>query len=78
MRQAPFQIRPLSLEDSIGFGLDASKKLVRIVDKEAVRENFVLFEWIDLHTGLEDVVAYLRGLLDKASGPQLSTPMPQR
>ncbi|CAE7290881.1 tenA, partial [Symbiodinium pilosum] len=37
----------------------------KIVDQGAVRENFVLFEWIDLHTSLEEVVAYLRGLLDK-------------
>ncbi|CAE7366608.1 tenA [Symbiodinium natans] len=36
----------------------------KIVDGEAKRENFVLFEWIDLHTSLEDVVAYLRKLLD--------------
>eukprot|EP00438_Fugacium_kawagutii_P018590 Skav206609 [mRNA] locus=scaffold332:218345:218902:- [translate_table: standard] len=35
------------------------------VDKEAVRENFVFFEWIDLHTCLVDVVEYLRRLLDK-------------
>ena len=26
----------------------------KIVDKDATRENFVLFEWIDLHTSLED------------------------
>mmetsp|Transcript_66007 Transcript_66007/g.154450 ORF Transcript_66007/g.154450 Transcript_66007/m.154450 type:complete len:221 (+) Transcript_66007:65-727(+) len=37
----------------------------KIVDKDAKRENFVLFEWIDLHTSLEDVVAYLRRLLDE-------------
>ena len=35
------------------------------VDQEAVREEFVLYEWIDLHTCLVDVVAYLRRLLDK-------------
>ena len=35
------------------------------VDQQAVRENFVFFEWIDLHTCLVDVVAYLRRLLDK-------------
>ena len=39
----------------------------KIVDGEAKRENFVLFEWIDLHTSLEDVVAYLRNL-DECSG----------
>ena len=37
----------------------------KLVDEGAVRENFVLYEWIDLHTSLEEVVAYLRGLLDK-------------
>eukprot|EP00913_Durusdinium_trenchii_P010825 g10154.t1 len=35
------------------------------VEEEALRENFVLYEWIDLHTCLVDVVAYLQRLLDK-------------
>jgi thiaminase/transcriptional activator TenA len=39
----------------------------QLVEKDTVREDFVLYEWVDLHTGesFEAVVAYLRGLLDQ-------------
>jgi len=39
----------------------------QLVEKECVRDDFVFYEWVDLHTGetFEAVVAYLRGLLDK-------------
>ena len=37
------------------------------VEKETVRNDFVNYEWVDLHTGrdFEAVVQYLRGLLDR-------------
>ena len=37
------------------------------VAPETVRDDFVTYEWVDLHSGphFEAVVAYLRGLLDK-------------
>ena len=37
------------------------------VRDQTVRENFVTYEWVDLHTGVsfEGVVLYLRGLLDQ-------------
>lgn len=35
------------------------------MDLDAKRESFIFYEWIDLHTCLVDVVAYLRRLLDK-------------
>jgi len=39
----------------------------KIVEKETVRDDFVTYEWVDLHSGefFEGVVSYLRGLLDK-------------
>ena len=38
-----------------------------IVKDQTVREDFVTYEWVDLHTGesFEQLVEYLRGLLDK-------------
>lgn len=37
------------------------------VRDQTVREDFMCYEWVDLHTGpdFEKVVEYLRGLLDK-------------
>jgi thiaminase/transcriptional activator TenA len=39
----------------------------QLVEKDCVRDDFVLYEWVDLHTGemFEAVIAYLRGLLDQ-------------
>ena len=39
----------------------------QLVERSTVREDFVTYEWVDLHTGpgFESVVKYLRGLLDK-------------
>ena len=39
----------------------------QLVEKETVRDDFVLYEWVDLHSGkdFEAVVAYVRNLLDK-------------
>jgi|UniRef100_A0A7S2XI20 thiaminase/transcriptional activator TenA len=39
----------------------------KLVEKETVRDDFVTYEWVDLHTGesFEAVVAYLRDLLDR-------------
>lgn len=39
----------------------------QLVEKDTVRDDFVTYEWVDLHTGkpFEAVVAYLCGLLDK-------------
>lgn len=39
----------------------------QIVEKDTVRQHFVTYEWVDLHTGesFEAVVQYLRSLLDK-------------
>jgi thiaminase/transcriptional activator TenA len=38
-----------------------------IVEKETNRDDFVTFEWVDLHSGeyFSNVVSYLRALLDK-------------
>jgi thiaminase/transcriptional activator TenA len=38
-----------------------------IVEKETNRDDFVTFEWVDLHSGehFSNVVSYLRSLLDK-------------
>lgn len=38
-----------------------------LVKDKTVRDDFVTYEWVDLHTGkdFEDLVEYLRGLLDK-------------
>ena len=49
----------------------------QVVEKDALRQNFVFFEWIDLHTCLVDVVAYLRQLLDK-EGELLDQPGRER
>ena len=37
------------------------------VEKETARDDFVTYEWVDLHSGefFEGVVNYLRDLLDK-------------
>ena len=39
----------------------------QLVEKTTVRDDFVTYEWVDLHTGkdFESVVEYLRGLLDQ-------------
>lgn len=39
----------------------------QLVQNNTVRDDFVTYEWVDLHSGesFEAVVAYLRGLLDK-------------
>jgi thiaminase/transcriptional activator TenA len=39
----------------------------QLVEKETAREDFLTYEWVDLHSGssFEAVVDYLRGLLDK-------------
>lgn len=39
----------------------------QLVEKTTVRDDFVTYEWVDLHTGddFEAVVAYIRGLFDK-------------
>ena len=38
-----------------------------LVQKHTVRDDFVTYEWVDLPSGpqFKQVVAYLRGLLDK-------------
>lgn len=38
-----------------------------LVKKQTVRDDFVTYEWVDLHSGpqFEQVVTYLRGLLDR-------------
>eukprot|EP00977_Amphora_coffeiformis_P018849 scaffold6761_cov159-Amphora_coffeaeformis.AAC.2 len=38
-----------------------------LVKDKTVRDDFVTYEWVDLHTGeaFEELVEYLRGLLDK-------------
>lgn len=38
-----------------------------LVKDQTIRDDFVTYEWVDLHSGqgFEDVVTYLRGLLDK-------------
>jgi thiaminase (transcriptional activator TenA) len=43
------------------------------IQDTAVRDDFVMYEWIDLHTGsqFEQVVEYLRGLLDKEANEYL-------
>jgi thiaminase (transcriptional activator TenA) len=39
----------------------------QLVSQETVRDDFVTYEWVDLHSGphFENVVAYIKGLLDK-------------
>ena len=39
----------------------------QLVEEQTVRDDFVTYEWVDLHTGkdFEAVVTYLRGLLDR-------------
>jgi thiaminase/transcriptional activator TenA len=39
----------------------------QLVEKDCIRDDFVFYEWVDLHTGetFEAVIAYLRGLLDQ-------------
>ena len=39
----------------------------QLVEKTTVRDDFVTYEWVDLHTGkdFKSVVEYLRGLLDQ-------------
>jgi thiaminase/transcriptional activator TenA len=39
----------------------------QMVEKDTVRDDFITYEWVDLHTGesFEAVVEYIRGLLDK-------------
>jgi thiaminase (transcriptional activator TenA) len=43
------------------------------VQESTVRDDFCTYEWVDLHSGphFEQVVAYLRGLLDQ-EGPQMT------